>query len=61
MIKLLKQFFCNHNNTIAIYKNEKPSKNLAYIIKYDVIVCKDCKKRMLITEGRNPYKIIREA
>jgi len=59
-MKRIKQLFCKHKKTLVIYRNEKPCKNLRYIIKYSVVICEKCKKRTLINEGsRNPYKIIR--
>ncbi len=59
-MKGLRQLLCRHKDIQTIYRNEKPSKNLKHIIKYEVVVCKKCKKRLLINEGRNPYKIIKE-
>ena len=58
-MKIIKQLFCKHKDSCTLYKNERPTKDLKYIERYEVRVCVKCKKRFISSEGKNYYKVIK--
>jgi len=45
-MKRLKQLFCKHRSYTVIYRNQGVSRDLKFIKKYEIRVCKKCRKRI---------------